>query len=105
MDSKRLITELNERGTAEVVNGEVLQVTQALGESPGKAKFITFGELHDCGVIPIEVACAHCHNSARVRFATVGECQARQGREAKARGFTSVVCPNQFVETQGEVKV
>jgi hypothetical protein len=95
-----LMRELQERGTAEVVNGEVLQVTQALDESQGRAKFILFGDLHECAIIPIDEACAKCASGAKRRHATVKECQERQAKDARARGFTSVICPEQFAEKQ-----
>ena len=94
----RLQRELQERGTAEVVNGEVLQVTQALDETQCRAKFIAFGELRDCSVKPIAEACASCIEWMDHGFNSTTVCQHRQAEDARKRGFTKVICPCQFEE-------
>ena len=93
MNDKELKKELEERGTAERTNGVVNQATQALDENETKAKFITFGELREQNIIPIEEACAKC---SHCYFDTVKRCQERQAKDARARGFNTVICPSQF---------
>lgn len=88
-----LARELEQRGTAELVNSKIVQVTQAIDETETSAKFLVFGELKEQSVIPIDEACAkcdHCH------FDTLKECQDFQGKGARARGFTKVICPEQL---------
>ncbi len=89
-----LLLELEARGTAEVTDGVVNQVTQALKESETEVEFLIFGELQKQSIIPIGKACARCNHC---HFDTYKECQDRQKKAAKARGFTQVVCPEQFV--------
>jgi hypothetical protein len=48
--------ELQARGTAEVSNGIVNQVTQAIDESKNNVEMIVFGEKIKKGIIPIEQA-------------------------------------------------
>ena len=86
--------ELELRSTAEISDGVVNQVTQALDETKNAAKFLVFGELKEQGIIPIDEACAKCDHCY---FDTVKACQERQGRDARARGFNQVICPQQFV--------
>lgn len=93
MKKKDLIKELEQRGTVEIVNDEVVQVTRAIDETEGKAKFLMFGELKEESVIPIDKACAKCDHCY---FPTIAQCQERQGKDAKARGFTDIICPSQF---------
>jgi uncharacterized OB-fold protein len=92
---KELLDELTKRGTAEVVDGKVVQITQALDEQPDKVKYTMFGELKENGIIPIAEACAKCNHK---HFPTVEECQKVQKKDAEARGFHEVVCPKQFIE-------
>ena len=87
--------ELEKRETAEIVNGKVCQVTQALDETEDTAKFLLYGELKEEKTIPIDEACAKC-GFWKGRFKSEKLCQERQGKEAKARGFYKVICPNQF---------
>lgn len=89
-----LIKELKARGTAEIVNGIVTQVTQALDETDDEAEFIILGERHREKIIPIVQACAKCDHCY---FTTVEQCQERQKRDAVARGFHKIICPQQFV--------
>ena len=95
MTTKDLQNELERRGTAELSSiGVVNQVTQALDEQPTKVKFLLFGEMQEKEITPIEIACAkcdHCH------FDTVTKCQERQAKDARARGFAKLICPQQFV--------
>jgi len=93
-----LSQELRERGTAEVVNGKVCQVTQALDETADTAKFLIFGQLQERKTIPIDEACSKC-GFWKGRFKNEELCQERQARDARARGFHQVMCPEQF---QGE---
>ncbi len=93
--TEELKRELEKRGTAEISNGVVNQVTQALDEQPTKVKFLIFGELQERNIIPIGIACAKCNHCY---FPTVRQCQERQAKDAKSRGFTSLVCPQQFKE-------
>lgn len=90
---KDLEKELEQRSTAEISDGVVNQVTQALDESPTEATYLMFGEKKTEGIIPIDEACAKCDHCY---FDTVVECQERQGKDAKARGFNEVICPQQF---------
>ena len=85
--------ELKQRGTAEISNGKVVQVTQALNETENSVEFLIFGEIKKQGIIPLAEACTKCDHSY---FATVDECQARQRKDAIDRGFSKLVCPNQL---------
>jgi hypothetical protein len=87
--------ELEKRGTAEISNGVVNQVTQALDEKPDKVKFLVFGELQEMGIIPIEMACSKCTCGY---FPTTIQCRAFQKKDAEARGFHNLICPHQFIE-------
>ena len=93
-DNSELGKELNKRGTAEVSNGQVVQITQAIEETSDKVKYLMFGELREQEIMPVEQACAkcdHCH------FKTAKECQEFQAKEGRARGFTKLICPQQFI--------
>lgn len=87
--------ELQTRGTAEVSNGVVNQITQAIDERGDSVKFLMFGELREQEITPIEKACAQCDHRY---FKTIRQCQERQRKDALARGFTKVICPQQFTE-------
>lgn len=91
---KKLIKELKQRGTAEITDGVVNQVTQCLKEAGSTAEFLLFGELKEKTIISIDEACANCDHCY---FKTTKECQVRQAKDAKARGFTKLVCPQQFI--------
>lgn len=90
---EELSKELKKRGTAEIINGEVYQATQAIDENKTEASFLMFGERVTKGIIPIDEACAKCDHP---HFDTVEACQERQDRDARARGFSEVICPKQF---------
>ena len=95
MNIENLAKELKQRGTAEVLNGVVTQVTQAIEEKDSEVSYLMFGELKKQGIIPIDEACAkcdHCH------FKTIRECQTFQKKEGSARGFNQLICPQQFKE-------
>lgn len=94
MKEEDLVKELEQRGTAEISDGVVNQVTQAVSENETDVEFLVFGEMRKQGIIPIEVACAKCDH---IRRGSVRECQDFQGKDARARGFTQVICPAQFV--------
>lgn len=90
---EELQKELEERETAEISNGVVNQVTQALDESDAKVKYLIFGEQVEQGIIPIDQACAacdHCH------FDTVELCRDKQSKDARVRGFNEIICPKQM---------
>ncbi len=90
---KELTEELRNRGTAEISDGVVTQVTQALDEGKTEVEFLMFGELRKQQIIPIEEACAKCDHCY---FPTIQQCQERQAKDARARGFNEVICPQQF---------
>lgn len=96
MKKEDLARELEQRGTAEIVNGVVVQATQAIDETTDRAKVLMFGELKERSIIPINEACAKC-TFWEGKFANFKECQKRQGKDANARGFSIVICPKQFV--------
>jgi len=90
---EELEKELVLRGTAEISNGTVNQITQAIDEKKDEVEYLIFGELRKQGIISITEACSkcsHCH------LDTVEKCQERQVKDARARGFTQMVCPEQF---------
>ncbi len=86
--------ELKKRGTAEVSKDTVMQVTQAINESSTEATFLMFGELQKQKIMPIDKACAKCNHRY---FKTIEQCQKQQKKDAMARGFNNVVCPEQFI--------
>lgn len=90
---KELKRRLEECGTAEISNGVVNQVTQAIDETPTKVKFLVFGEMQEKEIIPIDEACAKCNHCY---FPTTKQCQDRQELDAIARGFSYLICPQQF---------
>ena len=92
---EELQKELNKRGTAELTNGVVNQVTQALDEKPDKVKFLIFGEMQERSIISIDTACNKCNHCY---FPTTKQCQERQKKDAVARGFNNVICPQQFLD-------
>ena len=96
--------ELKKRGTAEIAaNGAVLQVTQALDEKDGIAKFLICGEPQEQKYIPIDEACGKC-SSWQGRFANTKMCQEYQVKGARARGFSEIICPNQFIKTKNKYR-
>ena len=95
MESKELRHELERRGTAELSNGIVNQVTQAIDESDVSVEYLMFGEMKERTIIPIDKACFRC-GFWLGKFNNKRECQDFQSLDAKARGFNKVICPNQF---------
>jgi hypothetical protein len=95
---KDLEKELEQRGTAEISNGIVTQVTQALDEKPDKVKMLVFGEQVEKGIIHIEQACAKCKDNYYVKLGGKDKCREFQKKDAEARGFSNLVCPNQFID-------
>ena len=92
---EELRKELGQRGTAEISNGLVTQITQAISESDTEVEFIQFGILKKQGVIPIDQACAKC-SFWKGKFDTINVCRQVQAGDAQARGFHKVICPNQL---------
>ena len=92
---QELKKELEARGTAEVTDGVVNQVTQAIDENETEVEFLMFGELRKKSIISIDKACAKCDH---IYFDTVRECQECQREDAVARGFNKLVCPEQFIK-------
>jgi hypothetical protein len=87
--------ELTTRGTAEITNGVVSQVTQALDESENRVKMLVFGELVEHEIMPIDEACSHC-NFWKGKYANTKCCQTSTKVDAEARGFIHLICPEQF---------
>jgi len=82
-----------EAGAYEVIDGKLVKATQAISEKDGKATILQFGEVVEEEYIPIEEACAGCKHDG---FKTIKKCQEQQGKDGRARGFTTVICPHQF---------
>ena len=82
----------------ETTKAGLVPATQAIEDGGNKAKFLLFGELTEKEITPIDIACKDCLEWIEMNFASVPACRERQARDARARGFTSVVCPNQFKE-------
>lgn len=98
MKLNALKKELSKRSTAELTqDGQVLQITQAIAENPKEVKMLVFGELTTKEVRPIEECCSNCDFGKR-HFGSIEQCQARQSKDAKARGFSQVICPRQFID-------
>jgi hypothetical protein len=95
---KDIQRELEQRGTAEISSGGVSQVTQAIDEGENSVKFLCFGELREQKIKPIEETCAVC-DFWKGKFNTVAECQESQKKDAEARGFHKLICPEQFIES------
>ena len=90
--------ELEQRGTAEFSSGGIItQVTQALNEIPSEVEYLIFGKLQKQAIIPIAVVCAKC-DFWENKFSDITTCQQSQKKDAEARGFFKMICPNQFVE-------
>ena len=94
-----LIRELRKRGSAELDlnNGTVNQVTQALDEKEDEVKFLVFGDMVTRHIRPIEETCISC-TFWKGKFANTQSCQTEQAKDSKARGFSKLVCPHQFIE-------
>lgn len=98
----KLRKELEARRTAEISNGEVNQVTQAIDESPDSITFLMFGEMQKVNIMPIEKACAKCwpnksNKSHKFFHNDVKECQALQKKDGESRGFHKLICPQQII--------
>lgn len=94
---EELQKELEKRGTAEISNGQVVQVTQALSETDKEVDFLMFGERRKQKIIPIDEACAKC--TRNYRFKTKKDCQGFQAKDGKARGFNTMICPQQLAKS------
>ena len=92
---KELKKELEQRGTAEVSNGVVTQVTQALEETETKARVLLFGEMREFTVKPIGECCEVC-DLWKKYSKSIQDCQSKQKVDAAARGFNLVICANQL---------
>ena len=93
---EELRKELEARGTAELSEeGIVTQVTQAIEEKDGTARMLVFGEMTEYKYKPIDEVCAVCKE---VHFGSIKACQEAQAQDARARGFTKIICPNQFIK-------
>jgi len=97
MKDKELQKELEARGTAEISKGQVVQVTQALSETDTEVDYLIFGERRQEKIIPIDEACAKC--TRNYRFKTKKDCQDVQAKEGKARGFNTMICPQQLAKS------
>lgn len=91
-----LLKELDARGTAEIANGTVIQITLAIDETEESVKFLQFDELKEQRIIPIAEACSKCTWWSG-KFPDVASCQAVQKDDAQARGFHILICPDQLV--------
>lgn len=90
--------ELKERGTAEISNGIVNQVTQALDEKESEVDYLIFGVRRKQAIIPIDEACSKC-DFWDGKFPTIKACQISQQKDAQARGFNKLICPHQFKDS------
>ncbi len=87
--------ELDSRGSAEVINGKVVQVTQAINEADDSVEYLMFGELRRESVTPIAETCARCDGMNRFD-GSAEKCQQHQATDARARGFHKLICPRQL---------
>jgi len=92
---EELRKELEARGTAEISNGVVSQVTQAIDESETEVKLLIFGKLQEHKVTPVDETCSKCNFWSKY-FKSTKACQKRQSEDARARGFSKLVCPHQL---------
>ena len=74
---------------------EIRGATQAIQESNNQVLFLLLGKPVVKEYLPIEVACSKC---TEVHFGDILKCREYQKKDATARGFTQIVCPNQFIE-------
>jgi len=91
-----LAKELEQRGTAEVSDGVVNQVTQAIDETESEVKYLIFGVLKSEVIIPTTEACAKC-SFWEGKFEGTKRCQDTQVLDAQARGFNKLVYPRQLI--------
>ena len=90
--------ELEKRGTAELTDGVVTQITQAIDEKTDSVKMLVFGEMMEKKIKPIQETCAVCDEWQTYRFTDIAQCQESQKEDAVARGFNELICPNQFID-------
>jgi len=79
----------------------VVPVTQAIDDSENEATFLSFGELTTKKIRSIEEACSKC-DFWKGRFSDTAKCQEAQGSDARGRGFSKLVCPEQFIEEEDD---
>jgi len=94
-NNEDLMKELEARGTAEVINGTVVPITQALSESEDTVEYLMFGNLRREAIIPIDEACSMCDFRGS-KFQTVGQCREFQAKGSKDRGFYKLICARQL---------
>ena len=94
---EELKKELEHRGTAEISNGVVNQVTQAINESPTETTLLIFGQLKTLKIKPIDECCKVCDFIAK-REKGIKYCRDFQKKDAEARGFHQMICPKQFID-------
>jgi len=88
---------IKNRGFQVTKGKPTIPVVQAVTDSKEEAKFYLFGELETKKILPIEEACAKCI-FWKGRFDNIKACQKCQGGDAIIRGFSTVICPEQFIE-------
>ncbi len=93
--NNKIIDVLQKRGAAEIVNGKVCQVTQAIDETDSEVKYITFGNMRKQKIIPIDEACSTCQ-FWKNHFESTAKCQERQSKDAWNRNFFKMICPKQL---------
>ena len=99
--TNELQKELAKRGTAEVSpTGGVNQITQCLSEDPRSIEILVFGQLKKFSWKPLEECCCDCDNWRTPSLGSIRKCQELNKEDAFARGFNTVVCPNQFTEVK-----
>ncbi len=79
----------------ELTKAGLVPVTQAIDETETTVKYLSFGELVEKKIIPIEEACKTCTFSGKTKLGTEG-CRKLTKEDAVKRGFQKLVCPNQF---------
>lgn len=83
-------------GVYEVINQQLVPVTQGIKETKDTATFLSFGDVVETRIIPIAEACKPCDFWKRIGSRKA--CRKFQEKDARARGFTEVICPNQFID-------
>ena len=83
------------RNDEDGVEAEILiqPATQAYVETEDTVTYSILGEARASKIIPIDECCARCDH---IYYGSIDKCQEEQGKDAKARGFNKVVCPQQF---------
>lgn len=77
-------------------NGKIIPGTQAIRETDTQVTYLSFGKPTTKNYIPIDEACAKC----KPYFGSVQRCQEEQKKDAEARGFTKLICPNQLIREE-----